>query len=300
MLRYLRPAAASAAVLVLLVANDASAHRLPAALAGAMARPAATSATRHRVTVLADPGWARLTIEPHTVFTGSGFDACSAPPLDAMRVWRGASPYGAVGIYTSGSQRACAQPELTREWVREARALGWRLMPTHVGRQAPCADRPDKPDKIDPDNAVAQGQEEAAEAVHRVRVLGLGPGTPVYLDIEAYQPGDPDCAKAVIDFTEGWTRALHLAGYFSGFYSSVDSGITDLADAARAGAAPLPDAVWYARWDNRSSTDGSGALDADQWPEHRRAHQLTGSKAQTWGGVELDVDTDQLDTLVAR
>ncbi|MCC9309425.1 DUF1906 domain-containing protein [Kitasatospora sp. RB6PN24] len=307
MLRYLRPAAVSAAVLVLLVANDASAHRLPAALATGVhpaglpaAGAPAAGATRREVTVLDDPGQDRLAHVPRTVFTGSGFDACSAPPLDAMRAWRGASPFGAVGIYISGSQRACAQPELSREWVREVRALGWRMLPTHVGRQAPCADRPDKPDRIDPDNAVAQGQDEAVEAVQDARALGLGRGTPIYLDMEAYQPGDADCARAVIDFTEGWTQALHLAGYFSGFYSSLDSGITDLAAAARAGAEPLPDAVWYARWDSRNSTDGSGALDPDQWSRHRRVHQMSGEQAQEWGGVELGVDSDQVDALVAR
>jgi hypothetical protein len=311
MLRYLRPAAASAAVLVLLVANDASALRLagragtaglPAALAAASSPAPGTAPAPAAlpVSVLPDPGRPRLAAVPHTVFTGSGFDACTAPPLDTMRVWRGASPYGVVGVYTSGRQRACAQPELTAEWVREVRALGWRLLPTHVGLQAPCANRPDKPLRIDPARAVAQGRAEAAEAVRGARAVGLGAGTPVYLDLEAYQPGNPSCTKAVIDFTEGWTQALHLAGYFSGFYSSLDSGITDLVAAARAGAAPLPDAVWYARWDNRTSTDGSGVVPADLWPTHRRAHQLHGEKPEVWGGARLAVDGDQLDTLVAR
>jgi hypothetical protein len=314
MLRYLRPAAASAAVLVLLMAHDASARqldrldrpgRLPAALAGAIAG----TGHDHRAdfgdfplppTVLPDFGLATLAVAPRTVFTGSGFDACDAPPLDTMRAWRGASPYGSIGIYTSGSQRACSQSRLTSEWVREVRALGWSLMPTHVGRQAPCADRPDKPDRIDPAQAVAQGRAEAAQAVSGAQAVGLGAGTPVYLDMEAYRSGDADCTKAVIDFTEGWTQGLHLAGYYSGFYSSMDSGITDLVAAARSGATPLPDAVWYARWDDRASTDGAGVLDSDQWTTHRRAHQLSGERTETWGGAELAIDADQVDTLVAR
>jgi hypothetical protein len=250
--------------------------------------------------VLPDRRRARLAAQSPALFTGSGFDACSAPSLDAMRAWRGASPYGAVGIYTSGSQRACRQPLLTREWVRQVRSLGWRLMPVHVGRQAPCLDSDSKRDRIDPAAAVRQGQEEAAEAVRGARALGLGPGSPVYLDIESYRPGDAGCARAVIDFTVGWTQVLHDCGYYSGFYSSLDTGIADLAAAARAGAGPLPDAVWYARWDGRESTGGGGPLTPDLWSGHRRAHQHRGDVTEQYGGVQLNIDRDQVDTVVAR
>ncbi|MFE9422618.1 glycoside hydrolase domain-containing protein [Kitasatospora sp. NPDC006697] len=307
MVRYLRTTALGAAALVLLLATDAtggqgrvpSAVRLLATPVGATVPPAAVRAPAPLPpTVLADPGQARLAAVPRTVFTGSGFDACSAPGLDAMRAWRGASPYGVVGIYTSGSQRACAQTRLTRDWVSQVRSLGWRLLPTHVGRQAPCAALPAKPVRIDPAQAVQQGRAEAAEAVHAARTLGLDTGTPIYLDMEAYQPGNAPCAKAVVDFTLGWTQGLHKAGYFAGYYSSLDSGITDLVAAARAGAAPMPDAIWYARWDGRNSTDGAGVLGADQWTPHRRVHQQRGSAKESYGGVELEVDRDQVDSLV--
>ncbi|WP_327067795.1 glycoside hydrolase domain-containing protein [Kitasatospora sp. NBC_01302] len=323
MVRYLRPTAFSAAALVLLLATDTTAApggrpglagvagRLsPAGWATAATAAAGSTAARAAPppapTVLPDPGQARLAGVTRTVFTGSAFDACSAPPLDTMRAWRGASPYGAIGIYSSGGQRACAQPRLTADWVRQVRALGWRLVPIHAGRQAPCAPPPgrsrsaDRPQLIDPAHAVQQGQAEAAEAVKGLRRIGIGQGAPVYLDLEAYPPGNAGCAKAVVDFTLGWTQALHTAGYFAGFYSSLDSSITDLAAAARAGAAPLPDAVWYAHWDDRASTDGGGVLGADQWARHRRAHQHHGTVQETHGGVGLEIDRDQLDTLVAR
>ncbi|MFF7635680.1 glycoside hydrolase domain-containing protein [Kitasatospora sp. NPDC008050] len=330
MVRYLRPAAFSAAALVLLLATDTSAApggrpglagvagRLPpagwaAAATAARAAPpgptraAAPAAPPPPPTVLPDPGRDKLADPTRGVFTGSGFDACSAPPLDTMRAWRGASPYGAIGIYSSGRQRACDQPRLTADWVRQVRALGWRLLPIHAGRQAPCAapgDRqsqpPSRPQLIDPAHAVQQGREEAGEAVKGARRIGIGQGAPIYLDLEAYPPGNAGCAKAVVDFTLGWTQALHTAGYFAGFYSSLDSSITDLAAAARAGAAPLPDAVWYAHWDDRASTDGGGVLGADQWARHRRAHQQHGTVQETHGGARLEIDRDQLDTLVAR
>jgi len=236
-----------------------------------------------------------------TVYTGAGFDTCAAPPLETMRAWSGgASPYGAVGIYISGSQRHCKQPALDADWVSQVRALGWRLLPMHVGRQPPCSDRAAKQQTIDPAHATEQGTEEAAESVAAAQALGLGQGTPVYLDLEAYPKRTPECAKAITDFTIGWTQGLHSAGYLSGFYSSVLSGVADLVAARRAGAAPMPDAVYYARWDGRAVTDdGGGKLHDDEWSNHQRAHQYQGNVQETHGGATLAIDQIQLDTAVA-
>ncbi|MFJ2187115.1 DUF1906 domain-containing protein [Kitasatospora sp. NPDC087861] len=235
---------------------------------------------------------------PEYRFTGAGFDACSAPSAEALSVWRTVSPYGAVNIYSSGSQRHCEQTRLTPQWVAIVRAMGWKLVPTHVGLQAPCAEREDKPLRIDPDRAGEQGGREAGEAAAALRALGLGPGSPVYLDIEAYPTGDAVCSRAVVDFTVGWTQALHAAGYRSGFYSSMNSGIADVVAAVRAGRAPMPDAIWYARWDGRPTTSGQAGLPDDLWTGHR-IHQYRGSADETYGGVTLSVDPDALDGLVA-
>ncbi|MFJ8622160.1 DUF1906 domain-containing protein [Kitasatospora sp. NPDC093550] len=232
-------------------------------------------------------------------FTGAGFDACSAPSLEALSVWRTASPYGAVNIYSSGSQRHCAQDQLTPQWVARVRLMGWQLVPTHVGLQAPCAQRPDKPLRIDPEWAEEQGGQEAEEAAQALRTLGLGPGSPVYLDMEAYPAGDEVCSRAVVDFTAGWTEALHEAGYRSGFYSSMNSGIADIVAAARDGRSPLPDAIWYARWDGKPTTTGQAGVPDDLWTGHRRIHQYRGGADETYGGVTLNVDRDQVDGPVA-
>ncbi|MFJ1753877.1 DUF1906 domain-containing protein [Kitasatospora sp. NPDC088134] len=259
------------------------------------------ASVRPRRTVLSDPLRSRRQPLPAEVFGGAGFDACTAPSVETMRAWWGTSPYGAIGIYTSGRQRACAQPQLTAAWVRTVRAMGWRLIPTHVGRQAPCMAPGRKALRIDPEQAVRQGREEAAEAVRAVKDLGLRIGTPVYLDIEAYPRGDSACSQAVTDFTLGWTQALHRAGFRSGFYSSTDAGIADLAAAARAGSSPLPDAVWYARWDDRANTaDGAGLLGTDLWADRARIHQHHGNVQETYGGVALTIDRDQVDGPVAR
>ncbi|MER7766017.1 DUF1906 domain-containing protein [Kitasatospora sp. NPDC096140] len=289
-MRYLRPAALLAASLVLLLATDGTGASAEATAAARAAVP------RIRAVTLPDRG---APPRPDDDWNGPAFDVCTAPPLDTLRAWHGASPYGAVGIYTSGSQRGCAQPRLTAEWVRRARATGWRFLPVHVGAQAPCGDPSRRPARIDPARAVQQGRDEAGEATRALQSLGLGPGSPVYLDIEAYPMHDRACGQAVVDFALGWTQALHSAGYHSGFYSSLDSGIADLAAAARAGSAPLPDAFWYARWDDHADTAGSGALDPGLWSLHQRVHQYRGNVTETYGGATLTIDRNQVDAPTA-
>src|SRR6478672_11762779 len=71
------------------------------------------------------------------VFTGYAFDACKAPTTASLQAWS-ASPYRALGIYIGGTNRACAQPNLTPQWVQDTSALGWSLLPLYVGLQAPC------------------------------------------------------------------------------------------------------------------------------------------------------------------
>ncbi|MFJ8474966.1 DUF1906 domain-containing protein [Kitasatospora sp. NPDC094011] len=285
-MRYLRPAALLAASLVLLLATDGT------GVSAEASAPTAAAVPRIRAVTLPDRfGPPRL----RDNWSGPAFDACTAPPAEALRAWRVASPYGAVGIYVSGSQRGCAQPRLTADWIRQARAIGWRFLPVHVGLQAPCADPSRKPKRIDPARAAEQGREEADEALRAMRTLGLGKGSPVYLDIESYPMHDPACGQAVVDFTLGWTQALHTAGYRAGFYSSLDSGVADLAAAARAGSSPLPDAVWYARWDDHADTAGSGPLTPDLWRSHQRVHQYRGNVQESYAGQTLTVDRDQVD-----
>ncbi|MEU9042601.1 MULTISPECIES: DUF1906 domain-containing protein [unclassified Kitasatospora] len=285
-MRYLRPAALLAASLVLLLATDGT------GVSAEAAAPAAVAVPRIRAATLPDKG-----VPPRfrESWSGPAFDVCTAPPVDTLRTWRTASPYGVVGIYSSGSQRGCGQPRLTADWVRQARAMGWRFLPVHVGLQAPCADPSRKPKRIDPAKATQQGRDEAGEAVRALRSLGFGAGSPVYLDIEAYPMRDPACGQAVVDFTLGWTQALHSAGYRSGFYSSLDSGVADLVAAARAGSSPLPDALWYARWDDHADTAGSGAVDPGLWSLHQRVHQYRGNVAETYGGVTLTIDRNEVD-----
>ncbi|RAG86543.1 hypothetical protein DN069_06180 [Streptacidiphilus pinicola] len=239
------------------------------------------------------------------VFTGRAFDTCSAPSPALLRAWRRSSPYGALGLYIGGGNRACSQPLLTRGYVRAAAGMGWRMLPLYVGAQAPCVtDAHARTGRINSANAFGQGQSDGQDAVRAARGLGLGAGSPVYLDMEAYSRDRGRCSLAVLRYTAAWSRAVHQAGYLSGFYSSADSGVADLASLAATGrAAPppgtMPDVVWYARWDHRASTDGYKALSQSQWAGHRRVHQYVGNAVENHGGQSAMIDRNAVDAPVA-
>ncbi len=190
---------------------------------------------------------------------------------------------------------ACSQPNLTTSWVRTETAAGWRFIPTWVGRQAPtsscggCS-------IIQSGQATSEGTSEATAAIARARAVGLGPGNPIYFDMEAYTPGS-SATSATRSFLAAWTKTLHAAGYISGVYSSAASGISDLAS-AYGGSYVEPDDVWIADWNGRHSTSDPYVPAAD-WSAHQRLHQFNGGQDETHGGVTLNIDGDYLDGAVA-
>lgn len=235
------------------------------------------------------------------IFQGRGFDTCQAPDLATMRAWYASSAYRAVGIYFGGRARACkSQLHLTADWVRQTTADGWSLLPIYVGSQSPCVNGSNKnPYRIDPLRASAQGGTEGKDAVAAAAALGIGKGSPLYLDMEAYDTRDADCDAATLTFVRGWDRAVQAAGYLAGFYSSADSGIRHIETARRAGVGDLPDVVWYARWGVDATLTGEPVLAAGAWAPHARIHQYTGSVTETHGGRTLTVDRDLIDAPVA-
>lgn len=235
------------------------------------------------------------------IFQGSGFDTCQAPDLATMSAWRASSDYRAAGIYFGGRARACkSQLYLTPDWVRQTTAAGWSLLPIYVGSQSPCVNGTNKnPYRIDPATAAQQGGTEGQDAVAAAAALGLGEGSALYLDMEAYDIRDTDCAAATLTFLRGWDRQVEAAGYLTGFYSSADSGIEQVETARRAGVADLPDAVWYARWGVSATLTDEPVLAPDAWASHGRIHQYTGSVTESYGGKQLTIDRDLIDAPVA-
>ncbi|MFC6881157.1 MULTISPECIES: DUF1906 domain-containing protein [Actinomadura] len=216
-----------------------------------------------------------------------GFDTCTAPSLKAMAAWRRA--YGVANIYIGGASRGCAQPNLTRAWVRAVRGMGYRLIPTYVGLQAPCSRYKTR---FTAQNASAQGARAAADAVRDARALGIPRRKPIYFDIEAYRSRDTECRRAVMRFLHSWTRKLKAKRYVPGVYSSVTSGIRDLG-AARGTARPT--AVWYAHWDGVPTVYGDRYLPDRWWPPHRRIKQYRGGHRERHGGVTINVDSNTVD-----
>ena len=226
-------------------------------------------------------------------YTGLGFDACATPSTSTMSAWS-ASPYRGVGIYIGGANRACSQPNLSSTWVSTEIAAGWQLIPTYVGLQAPsnscgCA-------AIQPAQAGAQGIAAADDAVSKAAALGIGPGNPIYFDMEGYATGGSN-SPAVLSFLGAWTGELHARGYVSGVYSSASSGITDLVGQYGTGFNE-PDDVWVARW-NLQATTVDTAVPAGDWSNHQRLHQYRGGHNEAYGGVSINIDNDYLDGALA-
>jgi hypothetical protein len=225
-----------------------------------------------------------------TVFTGLGFDACTAPSARSMNAWK-ESPYRAVGVYIGGINRGCSQPNLTPEWVAAQTAAGWHLIPTYVGLQAPtsacssCA-------KLSASQATAQGVASAVDAVEEANAVAMGPGSPIYFDMESYSRTSSATA-ATLAFLEAWTKKLHELGYVSGVYSSSASGIADLGDQVGSGY-ELPDQLWIANWNGAQSTSDPAAP-SNAWTQHQRIHQYRGGHDESYGGVTINIDNDYVD-----
>ncbi len=227
-----------------------------------------------------------------SIFTGLGFDACSAPSSKAMAAWED-SPYRAIGVYIGGDNRACSQPNLTAGWVSAQTAAGWHLIPTYVGRQAPtsacssCALI-----STSRTTAATQGTEAAVDAVAEASAIAIGPGSPIYFDMEAYSL-TASASAATLAFLEAWTIKLHALGYVSGVYSSSSSGIADLGDEV-GGDYALPDALWIANWNGLQNTSDP-QVPANAWAQHQRIHQYQGGHNETYGGTTINIDNDYVD-----
>lgn len=229
---------------------------------------------------------------PGQVYTGTGFDACSTPSRHAMSAWSRA--YRVAAVYIGGTNMGCPQPNLTRGWVSAESAAGWHLVPVYVGLQAPsnscsCA-------AISPRSAGAQGAGAAHNAVARALARGLGPGNPIYFDMEAY-PRTSRNRAAVLTFLAAWTAKLHELGYISGVYGSDGSGAANLAAAAASGHR-VTDDLWFANWNHRKTT-ADPVVPTGTWPDHQRVHQYRGPHNETHGGVTLSIDSDYIDAPTA-
>ena len=229
-----------------------------------------------------------------TTFSGYAFDACNAPKPETLQAWL-ASPYRALGIYIGGVNRACANAQLSPDWVATAVSSGWSLIPIYVGLQAPCVSKGGLA-KIDPAAAATQGTEAADDAVAESTLLGLPSGTPIYFDMEAYSLDKPACTQAVQTFVGSWVAELHAQGFLAGVYGSAGSTIRDLQ--ALTTGPTSPDDVWIADWNGQQSVFGDPWISDTYWTNHQRLHQYRGGHRESWGGITVDVDSSIVDGAV--
>jgi hypothetical protein len=226
-----------------------------------------------------------------TTYRGEGFDACTAPSQSAMDAWHDDSPYGAIGVYIGGLNRACAQQHLTADWVRTQYTRGWRFFPLYVGRQ-PSSDGGSCEGGCSAiTSPVPQGTAAADDAVKQAAALGFGKGTVIYNDLEHYEPGGK-VTDQVLSYLDAYTERLHALGYRSGAYGNTSSLVSDLI--AHRGEVTLPDVIHFARWNSESSTSDS-SIPSTLWDKHQRIHQYVGDTTETHGGVKISIDRDRLD-----
>jgi Rv2525c-like, glycoside hydrolase-like domain len=218
--------------------------------------------------------------------SGRGFDACTAPSARAMHAWLTHSSYRAIGIYIGGSDRACAQPNLTAAWVSQQAAQGWHFIPLYVGPQVAFGREVTAPR--------SQAAASAKDAVVQARALGFGPTTPIYYDMEAYPAGR---AQAALAFFTAWTSELHSLGYRSAIYSSSGSGIRDLVGHFRS-SYQMPDIIYDALWNGAADTSDP-AVPVSYWANHQRVHQFSGGTNESHGGYRINIDRDYLDVRLA-
>ena len=221
---------------------------------------------------------------------GLGFDACTAPSTSTMQKWWTNTPWSWVGIYIGGSVRACAQPNLTAAWMNTTYAQGWSYELIWVGPQAPCTTFSHR---ISYDTATAyqQGKTEAISAYNALIALGFSNSalnTPVTYDLEAYA-NSASCRAAAKSFMQGWVDQLAVApAQVSGVYGSAcGTYLSDFATIARP-----PHFINGADWDGDHSTWHISCVSNSYWTQNQRFKQFQGGHNETWGGVQLNIDSN--------
>lgn len=233
--------------------------------------------------------------------TGWAFDACAAPSASTMDAWLRdkTNPYRGIGIYISGSLRACSQPSLTASWVNHVQRTGWHLLPLTVGPQASCTGF-SQVINARPANTYAaarrQGAAQADDAVAHAKAMAIQPGSTLFYDMENWNTGYNNCDASTLWFMSAWANRLHGHGYAGGVYVSGGSGgrlLNAMANNKPSGFV-LPDQIWIAEWNNQENVK-SNYVDSRNWANHQRAHQYYGGHNATNSGITLNIDSNYVD-----
>ncbi|MEU7566898.1 glycoside hydrolase domain-containing protein [Streptomyces fradiae] len=242
-------------------------------------------------TSTAAPAW-----PAQKTYTGRAFDTCTAPSLTAMNAWKKNGYYGGVAVYVGGKNRGCAQPNLTRSWVKSVDAMGWRVIPLYVGAQPPCQKSRNK-ERFTAATAVSVGASNAGDAVAKASALGMKPGSPIYLNMESYDITDKACNDATLAYVRSFTKTLRAKTYRAGLYGFSSSSAAAIATAKD--RTDLPGNLWYALWNGRETTTKDWPWDPRLYTGHSRGHQYKANSRETRRGHTLTVDLNAWDAPVA-
>lgn len=246
--------------------------------------------------IAAQTSMAATTWPAQKTYTGRAFDACTAPSLAAMKAWKTDGYYGGAAVYVGGKNRGCAQPNLTASWVKSVNTAGWKLIPLYVGAQPPCQTG-SSPEKITAATATSLGATDGADAVAKASALGMKAGSPIYLDMEAYDITNKACNDAVLAYVRSFTKTLRAKIYRSGYYGFSSSSAKAVATATD--KTDLPGNLWYALWDKKDTTTTDWPWGATQFTGHSRGHQYQVNSKETRGGYTITLDRDSWDAPVA-
>ncbi|MFI5757045.1 glycoside hydrolase domain-containing protein [Streptomyces sp. NPDC051569] len=253
------------------------------------------------VVVVAGAGFAAQTSMAATAwpaqktYTGRAFDTCTAPSLSAMKAWR-TGFYGAAAVYIGGKNRGCAQPNLTKSWVKSVNATGWKVIPLYVGAQPPCQ-KSANPERFTSSTAASVGASNAEDAVAKASALGMKAGSPIYLNMESYDITDKACNDATLTYVRSFTKTLRNATYRGGLYGFSSSSAKAVATATN--KTDLPGNLWYALWDKKNTTTTDWPWKPTQYTGHSRGHQYMVNSKETRGGYTITVDRNAWDAPVA-
>ena len=227
--------------------------------------------------------------------TDYGADSCTAPSETQMRAFWTNTPFSYWGIYMGGSDRGCAQPNLTRKWVSDMLAMGWDLLPIWVGPQNPCTAGQASYFSRNPTRAYAQGKAQALAAYFAWRTLSSVNNVPIDYDLEAPLVNSASCRAAAKAFVNGWVAQLHVPpAQVAGVYTSVCGGnIDDFAYISH-----RPDFIDAADWDYFPSTGKLVCVPANHWVNHQRHKQYRGGHNETYNRVTLNIDSRCADAAV--
>ncbi len=234
-----------------------------------------------------------------TRFIGLAFDTCAAPKREVMQAWKQSSPYGAIGIYISGGNRACGQRELGKGWIGTSRRWAGSFSPSTSACRRPARTAPEHPMSRDLETAYQQGRKAAGGALKAAASLGLQPGSALYSDIESFSSRDEGCADAVRSYLSGWTFRLHRNGYLSGVYGNLQSAVRTLSASHGTENFMRPDVVWNAQWDGETELTGWAGVPDQHWALGQRVKQYLGDHYESYGGYRLNIDSNAVDAPVA-